>query len=80
MAQYNVQNFTYDGPGDSLCYGLQDDHNHEKAVKFTTDVTIYLKDQGCKNIIAGPFRSHQPKPAEGKEFKWNEKTKTWVRV
>ncbi|WP_299161868.1 hypothetical protein [uncultured Tenacibaculum sp.] len=77
MASYNVQNFTYDGPGDSLCYGKQDDHNHYKANKFTIDVTAYLQSQGIQNIHAGPFKSHQNKPSLGKEFKWNGNA--WVK-
>ncbi|CAL2056253.1 hypothetical protein [Tenacibaculum sp. 190524A05c] len=75
---YNVQHFTYDGPGDSLCYGRQDDHNHQQANQFTIDVTAYLQAQGCTHIHAGPFRSNQPEPANGKEFRWNGAN--WVRV
>lgn len=78
MASYNVQNFTYDGPGDSLCYGKQDDHDHHKANQFTIDVTAYLQNNGATNIVPGPFRSHQPEPADGKEFRWNGTN--WVRV
>ncbi|CAL2084864.1 conserved protein of unknown function [Tenacibaculum sp. 190524A02b] len=78
MPQYNVQNFTYDGPGDSLCYGQQDVHDHDRAVQFTVDVTAYLQGQGCQNIQPGPFRSHQPRPNEGKEFRWNGNN--WVKV
>lgn len=78
MADYNVQNFTYDGPGDSLCFGRQDNHNHNQANQFTIDVTNYLQGQGCQNIHAGVFRSHQPRPAQGKEFAWNGKN--WVRI
>lgn len=72
MSSYNVQNFSYDGPGDSLCYGEQDVHDHERAVQFTIDVADYLKGQGCTNIVAGKFRSNQPEPDNGKEFRWND--------
>jgi hypothetical protein len=80
MAEYNVQNFTYDGPGESLCYGRQDVHNHDRAVQFTVDITEYLVNQGCTNIAAGVFRSHQPEPAHGKEFVWNNDTQRWVKA
>lgn len=78
MAVYNVQNFTYDN-GTSLCYGQQDDHNHDKAVQFTVDVTAYLQGQGCTNIRAGAFQSNQPIPANGKAFNWNNATSKWVK-
>ena len=80
MASYNVQKFSYDGPGDSLCFGRQDEHDHERLVKFTVDVTAYLAAQGATNIHAGPIRSNQPRPNDGKEFRWNSNTSTWDRV
>lgn len=78
MAKYNVQNFTYDGPGDSLCYGQQDVHDHNRAVQFTLDVTAWLVNQNCQNIQPGVFRSSQPKPAAGKEFRWDGNH--WIKV
>jgi len=77
MAAYNVQKFSYDN-GDSLCYGQQDDHNHDKAVQFTVDITAYLQAQGCQNVVAGAFLSNQPEPAAGKEFRWNGAN--WVKA
>ena len=77
---YNVQKFSYDGPGESLCYGGQDDHDHDKANQFTVDVTDYLQAQGCEHIQAGPFSSNQPVPNLGKVFRWNAGTNTWVKV
>lgn len=77
---FNVQKFSYDGPGESVCYGRQDDHDHDKANQFTVDVTAYLQGQGCNNIVPGPFRSAQPQPNPGKEFRWNAATNTWVKA
>lgn len=80
MPVYYVQNFTYEGPGDSLCYGKQDAHNHKRANQFTVDVTEYLQNQGCQNIHPGKFMSNQPKPNHGKEFIWDDNQKKWVHV
>ncbi|MCY4779316.1 hypothetical protein ORI89_06620 [Sphingobacterium sp. UT-1RO-CII-1] len=77
MAVYNVQKFSYDG-GDSVCFGQQDEHNHDKAVQFTHDVTNYLVSQGCVKVVAGIFQSKQPRPKAGKEFRWNGNN--WIRI
>ena len=81
MPNYYVQKFSYDGPGESVCYGAEDAHNHSVASQFTVDVKQYLTNQGCKNITAGQFLSNQSKPSGGgKEFRWDNKVKKWVRI
>lgn len=81
MPKYYVQKFTYDGPGESVCYGAEDAHNHSVASQFTVDVKQYLVSKGCKNIVPGPFLSSQPKPSgSGKEFRWDAKKKKWVKI
>jgi hypothetical protein len=77
---YYVQKFSYDERGDSTCYGEEDSHNHDKANQFTKDVQAYLVSQGCKNIITGAFLSAQPKPLNGKEFRWDKKQSKWVKT
>lgn len=79
MPSYYVQKFTYDGPGESKCYGAMGAHDHDSSVKFSVDVKAYLQDKGLKNVVGGPFLSNQPAPADGKEFKWDEKSKHWVK-
>ena len=80
MPQYYVQNFTYDGPGDSRCYGEMEGHNHAIANQFTVDVTAYLVNQGLLNIHAGNFLSNQPRPVPGKEFRWDSRVRRWIKV
>ncbi|CAL2079356.1 hypothetical protein [Tenacibaculum sp. 190524A02b] len=78
MPKYYVQNFTYDGPGDSLCYGEMGAHNHDQSNQFTIDVKAYLTSQGATHIREGHFQSNQNKPANGKLFKW--KDNKWVKA
>ncbi|MFD0991831.1 hypothetical protein [Tenacibaculum geojense] len=75
--EYYVQNFQYDGPGESLCYGAMNNHNHDESNQFSKDIIAYLTAQGAKNIRPGNFRSHQSIPRNGKEFNWNGNN--WVK-
>jgi hypothetical protein len=80
---YNVQKFsnTANG-GETLCYGRQDKHNHDRANQFTVDITNWLQGPPAKwpaaDIAAGDFKSNQNEPKNGgREFKWNDATNLW---
>lgn len=45
MPLFYVQKFSYDGPGDSICYGEMGAHDHGKSNQFTTDIKEYLTKQ-----------------------------------
>ena len=77
MASYYVQNFSYDGPGESKCYAEMNAHDHDQSTQFSVDVTAYLTGMGLKNIRPGKFLSNQPAPAQGKEFRWDGSR--WVK-
>lgn len=78
MPLFYVQKFSYDGPGDSICYGEMGAHDHGKSNQFTTDIKEYLTKQGSTNITEGKFKSNQSKPNNGKPFTWNGKK--WVKA
>ncbi len=78
MPLFYVQKFSYDGPGDSLCYGEMGAHDHGQSNQFTTDIKEYLTNQGSTNIKEGKFKSNQSKPDNGKLFAWNGKK--WLKA
>jgi hypothetical protein len=52
-------------------------HDHTVATEFSVDVLAYLTGLGLKNISSGTFKSSQPAPTNGKEFKYNGAN--WVK-
>lgn len=86
MADYNVQSFTYTNPktkktGTTVMYGYQSEHNHNKAAQFTPDAInwIVAKFHWPKNAIEkSHFASHQGRPGQGHELKWNDVAKRWM--
>jgi hypothetical protein len=79
---YYVQDFKFQ-TSTTTQYGEQTAHNHDRSIQFTKDALDWLVNTfhwPRAAIELGKFKSGQNKPAVGREFKWNEPAKKWVKV
>jgi len=84
MPVYYTQKFSNkENGGHTICCGAMPAHDHGQSNRFTTDIMEWLADNVAwqmDDILPGPFRSNQPHPGNCKEFQWNSRLRTWVKI
>jgi hypothetical protein len=77
---YYTQTFTGSEGQSIAAYGRMGDHDHDQSIQFAKDIKVYLIGQGWTGVDAKNFKKKQSKPAYGKEFKWDQSKKKWVKA